>query len=361
MAEVDGQEKTEQATDKKIQETREKGQVARSSEVNSFAIFSSGLLLLLLTQKHIGDNTAELSRSIFKNLDKLELNTEIIKTYLNQGLMFYIDTLGPLFVGLVFISIAASYAQVGFRLSPKALMPNFAKFNVLSNIKGKFFSTTSLVELAKSLVKLIVIGLFTYWVLKDLVLNAISIVEFSVEEILSFMVDSAYSLLWKVTAIYALIAATDFLYQKFKFRNELMMTKQEVRDEGKQTDGDPLVKGKIRSLQLAMAKSRMMKELPTADVVITNPTHFAVALKYDIGKSGAPKVIAKGVDELAQKIKKIAVENNIPLHEDRELARALYKLCDIGDEIPKNLFKAVAQILAYVYNLKNSKKKKQIV
>lgn len=361
MAEIDGQEKTEQATDKKIQETREKGQVARSSEVNSFAIFSSGLLLLLLTQKHIGNNTAKVARSIFGNLDKLELNQEVLKNYLSTGLMFYVDTLGPVFLGLVFISIAASFAQVGFRLTPKALMPNFHKFNILSNIKGKFFSTTPLFELGKSLFKLIVIGLFTYWVLKDLVTSAVSIVEFSVEEILSFMVDSAYSLLWKVTAIYALIAASDFLYQKFKFRNELMMTKQEVRDEGKQTEGDPQIKGKIRSMQLAMAKSRMMKDIPTADVVITNPTHYAIALKYDFGKSAAPKVVAKGVDELAQKIKKIAVENGVPLHEDRELARALYKVCDIGDEIPKNLFKAVAQILAYIYKLKNSNKKKTIV
>lgn len=361
MAEVDGQEKTEQATDKKIQETRDKGQVARSSEVNSFAIFSSGLLLLLLTQKHIGNNTASVAKSIFGNLDKLELNQEIIKKYLSSGLMFYIDTLGPVFIGLVFISIAAGYAQVGFRLSPKALMPNFQKFNVVSNIKSKFFSTSSLFELGKSLLKLVVIGLFTYWVLEDLVLRAISIVEFSVEEIMSFMVDSAYSLLWKVTGIYALIAVSDFLYQKFKFRNELMMTKQEVKEESKQTDGDPNVKGKIRSLQLSMAKSRMMKDLPTADVVITNPTHYAIALKYDFGKSGAPKVIAKGVDELAQRIKKIATEHDIPLHEDRELARALYKVCDVGDEIPKNLFKAVAQILAYIYKLKNAKKKKTIV
>jgi flagellar biosynthesis protein FlhB len=361
MAEADGQEKTEQASGKKLSESRNKGQVARSTEINSFAIFMSGLVLLLMTQKHLGNNVANLAKSIFGHLDKLSVNQDVFGQYLISGLSFFFNTMGPIFLGLVIVSIVAGYAQVGFKITPSVLAPKFSKLNIISNIKSKFFSTHSLFELGKSLLKLGIIGFFTYWVLKDVVVSAISIVEFSVEEIFSFMIDSAYNLLWKLALVYAIIAVADFAYQKYKFRNDMMMTKHEVKEENKQTEGDPHVKGRIRSIQMSLARSRMMKELPTADVVITNPTHFAVALKYDFGKTGAPKVIAKGVDDLAQRIKKIAVEHNIPLHEDRELARALYKLCDIGDEIPQNLFKTVAQILAYIYKLKNQKKKKTII
>ncbi|MDP4114698.1 MAG: EscU/YscU/HrcU family type III secretion system export apparatus switch protein, partial [Bacteroidota bacterium] len=153
------------------------------------------------------------------------------------------------------------------------------------------------------------------------------------------------------------IAAIDFIFQKFKFRKEMMMTKQEVKEENKSQEGDPQIKARIKKAQFAMARNRMMKDVPTADVIITNPTHFAVAVRYDPNKFQAPKVVAKGMDELAQRIKKIAKDNNVPIHEDRLLARTLYKLCEVGDFIPESLFKSVAQILAYIYKLKTSKKK----
>jgi flagellar biosynthetic protein FlhB len=161
--------------------------------------------------------------------------------------------------------------------------------------------------------------------------------------------------------IYALIAAVDFIYQRFKHKKDLMMTKQEVKEENKQQEGDPQIKARIRKLQFQSAKNRMMKSVPKADVIITNPTHYAIALRYDVTKDSAPIVLAKGVDELAQRIKALGIENGVPLHEDRELARALYKYCNIGDQIPANLFKAVAQILAYIFKLKNTKKKKSII
>jgi flagellar biosynthetic protein FlhB len=183
----------------------------------------------------------------------------------------------------------------------------------------------------------------------------------SVEDIVIFMLDSSFSLLWKVALVFILLAATDYVFQRFKFRKEMMMTKQEVKEEIKQTEGDPQIKSRIRKVMIMSARNRMMQNLPKADVVITNPTHYAVALKYDMQKDPAPEVIAKGLDELALKIKEIAKQYNIPIQEDKELARALYKMCDIGDKIPAVLFKSVAQILAYVYNLKNIRKKKSIV
>jgi flagellar biosynthetic protein FlhB len=161
--------------------------------------------------------------------------------------------------------------------------------------------------------------------------------------------------------MYVAFAGIDFIYQKFQHRKKQMMSKQEVTEEYKQSEGDPFIKSKIKSKQMMMAKARMMQDVPKADVVITNPTHFAVALKYEVGSKYAPKVLAKGVDEIAQKIKQIAAKHNVPIHEDVELARALYKYCNIGDEIPTKLFKAVAQVLAYIYNLRNSKKKKSII
>lgn len=361
MAEIDGQEKTEQASGKKLSESRDRGQVAKSMEINSFAVFTSGLLLLFMTQSHIGNNISELSIKLFGELDKLQLEKDLIQDYAIKGISFFFITVAPVFAGLIIIALIATYGQIGFKITPKALFPKMSKFNPLTNIKSMFFSTKSLIEVSKSLVKLVVIGIFTYWLLADIVYTSRGLVEYSVEEIVSYMIDSAYSLLWKLGLFYAVIAAADFAYQRFHFKKEMMMTKQEVKEEHKQTEGDPYIKSKIKSAQMSMARRRMFKELPTADVVITNPTHFAVALKYDVGKSSAPKVIAKGMDELAQKIKKVAAENNIPLHEDRELARSLYRMCEVGDEIPASLFKAVAQILAYIFKLRDNKKRKSII
>lgn len=361
MAEVDGQEKTEQASGKKLSEGRERGEAAKSMEINSFAVFTTGLLLLFTTQSHIGKSIGELSIKLFGELDKFQLDKDLIQTYAIKGAAFFFITVAPVFAGLILISIIATYGQIGFKITPKALAPKLSKFNPLSNFKSMFISTKSLIEVVKSLIKLIVIGLFTYWLLADIVYTAPGLVEYSIDQLVAYMIDSAYSLLWKLGLIYAIIAGADFTYQRYTFKQKMMMTKQEVKEEYRQTEGDPQIKSRIKSVQMAMARKRMFKELPTADVVITNPTHFAVALKYEIGQSAAPKVIAKGMDELAKRIKEVAAENNIPLHEDRELARALFKMCEIGDEIPANLFKAVAQILAYVYQLRDKKKKKSIV
>lgn len=361
MAETNGQEKTEQATGKRLDDSREKGQVGKSMEINSLAIFATGLLLLYMTKFYIGDNLSKLSITIFGSLDELDINLHILKLYAAKGILFFVITLAPIFFGLVIIALAAGYGQVGFKITPKALAPKFSKLNPLKGIKNTLFSSRSLVELAKSLVKLLVLGLFTYYVLSDAIKESVGLVDYSINEIVLFMVETTIDFLWKVAIVFALIAGADFAYQKFKHKKDLMMTKQEVKEENKQTEGDPHVKSQIKGKQMAMSRSRMMQEIPTADVVITNPTHFAVAIKYEMGNTSAPKVVAKGADLVAQRIKKIAAENNVPLHEDVQLARALYKDCEIGDEIPENLYKAVAQILAYIFQLKNKNGRKSIV
>jgi flagellar biosynthesis protein FlhB len=361
MAEVDGQEKTEQASGKKLQDSREKGQVAKSMEITSFAIFTSGLMVLFMAQSQIGESISFMAIKIFSSLDTLEINRNNLFDYSLNGYFFYVKILAPVFGVLVAVGLITNIAQVGLKFSIKALAPKMQKFNIFSGIKRVFFSTTSIVEVVKSLLKLSIITIFTYNVLDDLIFASTSLADFTIEQIVEFMLDSAHSLVWKIALVYAGIAAVDFFYQRFKFKNQMMMTKHEVKEESRQQEGDPQIKSRIRRAQMTMANKRMMQNIPQADVVITNPTHYAIAIKYDMKKDSAPRVIAKGMDELALRIKEIAKKHDVPLHEDRELARALYKSCNVGDSIPAALFKAVAQILAYIFQLRKAKKKKQII
>ncbi|MFZ0452509.1 MAG: flagellar biosynthesis protein FlhB [Ignavibacteriaceae bacterium] len=361
MAETDGQEKTEQPTSKKLTEGREKGQVAKSMEINSLVIFTSGLMFLYFTNSMIGENISKLTIKIFNSLDVLSLDFNSFQLYVKDGLWFMAFTIVPIFLGLFITAFTAAVSQVGFKMSLKAMTPKAEKFNILKGIKRVFFSPTSFVEVLKSLLKLALISAVVYYVMSDLLLQSTNLIEISVSEITAFMIKAVFQLTWKIAIIYALFAAVDFIYQKYSFKKQMMMTKQEIKEEVRQTEGDPFIKSRIRKIQHSISRSRMMQEVAKADVVITNPTHYAIALKYDLQKDAAPRVLAKGADELARKIKKIAAEHNIPMHEDRELARALYKFCDVGDVIPEKLFKAVAQILAYVYQLRKSKKRRMIV
>lgn len=361
MAESDGQEKTEEPTAKKLDDSRKKGQVAKSVEINSFAILTLGLFILYLSKQSLGSNLSQLAIKIFSSLDKIQLTPDLLQMYFKQGVLFYFGTLWPIFAGIIVVGLLATIGQVGLKFSPQALTPNFAKFNPLKGIKNLFFTTRSIVEVSKSIVKLVIIALFTYFVIKEFIFQATTLVQLSVSEIVQYMIEASYSLVWKVALMFGLIAAADFGFQKYKHRNDMMMTKQEVKEENTQSEGNPQIKSKIRSVQMSAARKRMMQDVPKADVIITNPTHLSIALKYELNSDSAPKVLAKGADEVAMKIREIAKQHNIPLYEDRELARALFKLCDVGDFIPTSLFKAVAQVLAYIYQLKNEKKKKKSI
>ena len=298
-----------------------------------------------------------MAKFIFGSLDKLELSNELVQNYMIDWASFYFLTMSPLLLGLVIVAVLVSVSQVGLKISTKAIMPKFEKFNVIKGIKNTFFSSKSLVELVKNLAKLALIGIFVYNFIFDYIQQSALLMDFTVSEIMEFMLDAGFNMVWKIGIAFAIIAAVDFIFQKYKFKKDNKMTKQEVKEETKQTEGDPQVKSKIKGIQYSIARQRMMQDIPTADVVITNPTHFAIALRYDPMRDSSPKVVAKGVDDVAQRIKKIATENKIPLHEDRELARTLYKVCNIGDTIPEHLFQAVAKILAYIFQLKKSRRK----
>lgn len=361
MAEIDGQEKTEQPTGKKLTEARDRGQVTKSMELNSLAVFGSGLMAIYFSRGFFGEKLNEFSKDLFGRLDAYALNQTVLQAYFLKWALFFFTISAPVVISVVVFSLVSNITQVGFKFSGKVFMPNLNKFNPIAGVKKILFSTNSMVESLKSLAKLLIIGLFVYLVISKLIQDTFQLVSLTIEETVEFMLDSAFAMIWKILLFFFVIAATDYFFQKYKFKKEMMMTKQEVKEEMKQTEGDPHVKSQIRKRMIQAAKGRMMKDVPKADVVITNPTHFAVALKYESNQDSAPKVLAKGMDELAQRIKKVALENNVPLYEDVELARALYKTCDVGDEIPSKLFKAVAQILAYIYQMRNLKKRKSIV
>ena len=356
MANNEGQEKTEDATSKKLSDTREEGQVAKSQEMSAFAVFGGGFFILFTFREFIADQIGGMAKYVFSSLDVLTLNINVVQIYFYKALGFFALTTAPILFGLMVIGFVSNVGQIGFKFSFKAMKPKASKFNPAKGIKRIFFSSRSLVEVAKSLAKLFVIGLFTYWVLDDLIQEAVLLIDHSIAEIVIFMIDSAMTLVWKLALVFAVIAAIDFIFQRYKHKTDLKMSKQEVKDEHKQTEGDPEVKARIKSIQFETARKRMMQDVPNADVVITNPTHYAIAIKYEPEKNAAPKILAKGVDTLAQKIKKVATENGVPLHENRELARALYKVADVGDEIPAELFQAVAQILAHIFKLRSTRR-----
>jgi flagellar biosynthesis protein FlhB len=361
MAQADGQEKTEQPTGKKLNDAREKGQVAKSMELNSLAVFGSGLIMIFLMKSFLGEKFREFSVDTFTSLNTMNLNKTILQTYFLKWALFFFSIVTPVLLAIMVVSVVSNIGQVGFKFTSKVMKPNFGKFNPISGLKNSFFSTRPWIEVGKSIVKFFIIGMFTYVIISNLIEKTTLLVDLSIEETVTFMLDSAFALIWKIVLVFVALAASDFIFQKFKFKKEMMMTKEEVKEEYKQQEGDPIIKSRIRKQMLSMARKRMMKDVPKADVIITNPTHFAIALKYEMEKDSAPRVLAKGMDELAQRIKKIATENNVPLYEDKELARALYKTTEVGDLIPTKLFKAVAQILAYIYQMKKLKKKRSIV
>lgn len=357
MPEQQGQDKTEQPTSKKLDDSRKEGQVAKSTEISSFVVFGTGLLIIFIFQGFMAGRLGSLATEIFKSISILDIQFNLIQLYMAKGFLFFFLTLSPFFLGIMVFALAANLAQVGLKLSPKALKPNFGKMDPIKGIKNKFFSSKSVVELLKTFAKLVIVSLFIYFSLSTLILQSTDLLGKSVEEIVEFMSAAALSLLWKIIIVYAVLAAADFIFQKHKFKKDMMMTKQEVKEENKQTYGDPYIKGKIKEKQFEMSHNRMIASVPKADVVITNPTHFAIALKYDTTKNSAPVVLAKGMDEVALRIKEVARKNNVPLYEDKPLARALYKTCKVGEEIPEKLFETVAKILAFVYKARRKKRK----
>ncbi len=350
---ADGQERTEQPTGKRLSDARQKGNVAKSMEVNSALGFLAGLALIYVTGNMLYGRLLWFYQSVFSGGYTVELTPSSIYDYILQGLAFFGVVVAIFMFGIFLVGIAASIAQVGFLFTLHPLKPKFDKLNPFKGMKKLMFSTRALEETIKNFIKLFVIVWIAYSSLMGYRDEFIPLQDKSIEQIASFMVMAALKISLKIGLIFLFIAAADYAYQRYEYIKNLKMTKQEVKDESKQQEGNPQVKSKIRSLQLKMLMNRMMQAVPQADVVITNPTHYAVALKYDAGKMMAPRVVAKGQNLIALKIKQIAEENSVPIVEDPPLARALYKSVDVNQEIPETFFQAVAEVLAYVYKMKN--------
>jgi len=351
MPQKGDQEKTEKPTSKRLEEARKKGQVAKSPEVSSALILIGSLGVLVFGGAWMFWRLAEFMHGVFGNLGTIAVEGASATAFLLEIFEQIFVLLMPLMGVLLIVGIGANLMQVGFLFTLEPFTPKLSKFNPISGMKN-LVSLKSTVELLKSMLKILFIGAIAYAVLMGEMEMLPSLMAMSVGQILSFIGTASLKILLYVAVAMLAMSVLDFVYQKWQYTKDLMMSKQEVKDEWKQTEGDPRIKGKIRQAQREMAMRRMMQAVPDADVIITNPTHLAIALKYNAEEMVAPQVAAKGAALIAERIKEIARENGVPTVENKPLAQVLYKSCEIGETIPDTLYRAVAEILAYVYKLR---------
>ena len=343
-------EKTEQPTPRKREDARKKGQVAKSQELNSVFIILTGLLALVIFYNNILSGFAG---SFHYNLTQIGTDITVTKFYelfIANG-MTLIKMVAPILIFLGIVGLLINLAQVGFMISAEAIEPKLDKLDLVKGFK-RIVSMRTLVNLFRDTAKITIIAYVAYLTYKAEMPNYIPLADQEVGQIVVFMSSVALKIVLRAAGVLLILSILDYAYQKYEHEKQLKMTKQEIKDEMKHHEGDPLIKMRIRRIQREMARSRMLQAVEDADVVVTNPTHLAVALKYDSEAMPAPVVVAKGERLIAEKIKEIAQKANVPIVENKPLARALFKSVDIGMEIPAKLFKAVAEVLAYVYKLK---------
>ncbi|KAA0072289.1 flagellar biosynthesis protein FlhB [Rhodanobacter sp. T12-5] len=353
MSDDSDQEKTEEPTEKRLRESREKGEVARSRDLSGAIVVLAGVAALM----NGGESAFLHARNIFKlglGYSREALFSDALPgRALHAAMREALDLFAPVALATMLATLAAPLLLGGLNFSAQALQPKFERLDPIKGL-GRIFAMRGLVELGKAMLKLIFIGavlllLLRHWQ-NELQATGRGSVTAGIALSIGLLGRAA---LW-FGSMLALIGGIDAIYQKFDHAKTLRMTKQEIKDEMKESEGNPEMKGRIRQVQQAQSRRRMMEELPKADVVVVNPTHFAVALRYDDGRMGAPRVIAKGVDVLAQQIRLVAGSHRIPMVESPPLARALYATTELGREIPAALYVAVAQVLAYVYQLKQA-------
>ncbi|WRP08459.1 flagellar biosynthesis protein FlhB [Rossellomorea aquimaris] len=345
-------EKTEKATPKKRDDARKKGQTAKSQDVNTAIILLAVFLFLTFSASYIGNIVFDLFNQTFQEYMLMELTENTVQVITMDIMKELALLLGPIMLVALLAGLFSNYIQVGVMFTTKPLEPKLEKIDPIKGFK-RIFSLRAIVELLKSILKISFVGAITFVILWKNIDQVLSLSFKSVGDSLATMASLTVQMGIAASLALLFLSLFDFLYQKYDFEKNIRMSKQDLKDEHKNIEGDPLIKSKIKQRQREMAMRRMMQEVPEADVVITNPTHFAIALKYDENKMDAPYVVAKGVDYLAQKIKYIANENDVVMVENRPLARSLYDSAEIGDAVPEEFFKAIAEILAYVYRIKN--------
>lgn len=348
MSDQDQGDKTEEPSARKLAQAREKGQTLSSKEVNNFAILLGATLVVGLIGPFM---LADMSRALLIFIERPDMiDTDGSGPVLYEMLVDVGIAVAPGLVLLLVLGVLGALLQIGWLLSPQSLEPKLEKISPISGVK-RLFSLKSVVELLKGIVKMVLVGFVAYLIVEPEFYRIELMVQMDVKELLGETHFVAIKVFIAVLAVTAVVAVADYAYQRYEFMKQMRMSKQEVKDEHKQTEGDPHVKARLRQLRMERARTRMMAEVPKATVVVTNPTHYAVALKYEMTEMAAPRVVAKGVDQIALNIREVAGEHDVPIVENRPLARALFDNAEIDEEIPEEYFKAVAEVISYVFKM----------
>ena len=349
------QDRTEAATPKRRQEAREEGKVAKSQDITSAVVLLISLMVLKAVAVRMFVGMKDMMQHSLSSLH----TTNIGADNLSQLTMSWLAKFGmiclPLALTIAAVGLAANVLQVGLKFTPKAIVPKFSNVNPISGLM-KLVGSSGIVELAKSLAKVLVVTWFTYSFIRNEFPGLTDLAGMQVGQMGATAAGLVWRLMMRGCIAMLVIGIIDYVYQKYTFEQSLKMTKQEVIEEYKRSEGDPKVKGRIRQRQAEMARRRMMQDVPKSDVIITNPTHFAIAIKYDSHSMSAPKVVAKGQRLLALKIRSIAEAHGVPIVENPPVARLLYKTVEIGEQVPEELYQTVAEILAYVYQMSRQSK-----
>jgi flagellar biosynthesis protein FlhB len=348
-------EKTEEPSQYRIEESRKKGEVAQSKELSSVVLLSGSLLTLILSSMFVYEQFTEYIDWLYRLDFRLIYTSKKFAEIIQHTLWVLVKCVGPFFAASMSLAVLTSFAQIGFLFSPDILEAKFERLNPIQGFQ-RLFSKKALVEAVKGIFKFTVVILITYSVIKTNMGSFLGFLHADAIESLTFgkflMVKLGFSILLGL----GVIALADFGWEKWSYRKKMMMTKQQAKEEAKEKDGNPEVKNRIRQIQRQMSQKRMMDDVKKADVIVTNPTHISVALKYDSSTMVAPAVMAKGADHLALRIREIAKENDIPIVENIMLARTIYKTVKVGQGVPRSLYKAVAEILAFVYKIRRKQK-----
>jgi flagellar biosynthetic protein FlhB len=349
----DKDNKSEKPSARRLQKAREKGQIPRSKEVSSAVVLLGGLMMLMFFGRTMWGALEFEMKQVLNFRVPSEITIEYLRSVINSGGIQVAMIVGPMLVAIMACSVIANMAQGGLVFTTQSLGLHFNKLNPQKGLE-RVFSKNGLVELIKSLLLLIAISFISYQVISKHLALYPRLVLMDVGKLLYWTVTISYDIFIRVAILLLVLAIGDYFFQRYRFMEQLKMTKQEVKEEMKDAEGDPITKGRIRRIQREMARKRMMASVPNADVIITNPTHYSVALSYKMDSMDAPRVVAKGVGFLALKIRELAQQHGIPMVENRPLAQTLYKTVEVGESIPGNLYKAVAEILAYIYKAKNA-------
>lgn len=360
MAEDMG-DKTEAPTPRRRQEAREEGNVARSADLSAAVLLIGTIMLLNWYGPGLVKALRTLMAEMFGSHSLSQLDTTFIGVPLLRSLFATASSVAPVFLGLVVLALVVNVAQVGLMLNGKKLQPDLARLNPMKGLGRIFGGGQGFVHFAMTLLKVTLVALVAYSAIHNRLAQIVTVQQLSFMQIFGLATEIVYSIAMRIGVLLLVLAVIDYVWQRFRVERELRMTKQEVKEEMRRMEGDPHIKQRRRQIANQIALQRLKKSVPTADVVVTNPTEFAVALKYDAATMRAPRVVAKGQGHIAARIRALAIENGVPILERKPLARALFRLVEVGQEIPEQFYSAVAEILAYVYELSGKLRQKQAV